>query len=111
VGVPNAYGVVGSEANAVAPGKVPASSMTPTIVFEGATTDTPVRLVVGSPGGPRIPTTVAQVIINYFDAGADVQKAVTIGRVHHQHLPDTVMIERLGIDAATLWRRRKRYRI
>ncbi len=101
-GVPNTYGVVGSEANAVAPGKVPVSSMTPTLVFEGATTDSPVRLVVGSPGGPRIPTTVAQIILNYFDAGADVQQAVAMGRVHHQHLPDLVMIERLGIDAATL---------
>ena len=107
-GVPNTYGVVGSEANAVAPGKVPASSMTPTMVFEGPTTDSPVRLVVGSPGGPRIPTTVAQIILNYFDAKADVQQAVAMGRVHHQHLPDTVMIERLGIDAATLTELEKR---
>lgn len=107
-GVPNTYGVVGSEANAVAPGKVPASSMTPTIVFDGPSTDSPVRLVVGSPGGPRIPTTVAQIIINYFDAGADVQQAVAMGRVHHQHLPDAVSIERLGIDAATLAELEKR---
>ncbi len=102
VGVPNAYGVVGSEANSIAPGKVPVSSMTPTIVFEGPTTDSPVRLIVGSPGGPRIPTTVAQVVLNYFDAGANVQEALALGRVHHQHLPDVISIEELGVDASTI---------
>src|SRR5690606_19318259 len=61
-GVPNVYGVVGAEANAVAPGKRPVSSMAPTIVFAGPTTNAPVRLVVGSPGGPRIPTIVLQAI-------------------------------------------------
>lgn len=101
-GVPNAYGVIGNEANTVAAGKVPVSSMTPALVFEGATVDTPVRMVVGSPGGPRISTTVAQIILNYFDLGATVQQALALGRVHHQHLPDTVMIERLGVEASTV---------
>ncbi|MBC7793166.1 MAG: gamma-glutamyltransferase, partial [Clostridia bacterium] len=101
-GVPNAYGVIGNEANTVAAGKVPVSSMTPSIVFEGPTVDSPIRLVVGSPGGPRISTTVAQIILNYFDLGTTVQQAIALGRVHHQHLPDTVMIERVGVEAATV---------
>ncbi len=101
-GVPNAYGVIGNEANTVAPGKVPVSSMTPSIVFDGPTTDSPIRLVVGAPGGPRIPTTVAQIVLNFFDQNADVQQAVSIGRLHHQHLPDAVSIERLGVEASTI---------
>lgn len=101
-GVPNAYGIVGAEANAVAPGKVPLSSMSPTLVFAGPTVRSPVRLVVGSPGGPRIPTTVAQVILNHLDAGADVGRAIAFGRVHHQHLPDKVLVERYGLDALTI---------
>ncbi len=101
-GVPNAYGVAGSEANAVAPGKIPLSSMTPTIVFAGPGVDSPVRLVVGSPGGPRIPTTVIQAIRNHLAYGADVEQAITLGRVHHQHLPDTTFYEPYTLDAATL---------
>lgn len=101
-GVPNAYGVIGAEANAVSAGKTPVSSMTPSIVFEGPTVDSPIRMVVGSPGGPRISTTVAQIILNYFDLDANIQQAIALGRVHHQHLPDTVMIERLGVEASTI---------
>ncbi|HWV38745.1 MAG TPA: gamma-glutamyltransferase [Vulgatibacter sp.] len=101
-GVPNAYGVAGSEANAVAPGKVPLSSMTPTIVFDGPDTDAPVRVVVGSPGGPRIPTTVLQAILAHVDHGANAQKAITLGRIHHQHLPDVVYYEPFALDAATV---------
>ncbi len=100
-GVPNVYGVVGAEANAVQPGKRPVSSMAPTIVFAGATTDTPVRFVVGAPGGPTIPTTVLQAIHNHFTFGADVEKAVALGRVHHQHLPDVTWVEPLGLDVTT----------
>ncbi|MEE8408375.1 MAG: gamma-glutamyltransferase, partial [Myxococcota bacterium] len=100
-GVPNAYGIVGAEANAVQPGKVPLSSMSPTIVFQGPTTTTPVRLVVGSPGGPRIPTTVTQIIVNHLTYGADIAKALALGRIHHQHLPDVVRVEPLTIDTAT----------
>ena len=101
-GVPNAYEIVGSNANAVAPGKVPLSSMSPTIVFNGPTTDSPVRMVIGSPGGSRIPTTVAQAIMHHIDHGADIERAIAIGRVHHQHLPDLVRVERFALEPATL---------
>jgi len=100
-GVPNAYGIVGSEANAIAPGKVPLSSMAPTIVFSGATTDSPVRLVVGSPGGSRIPTTVVQVIFNHLAHGMPIDQAIAQGRVHQQHLPEVVFVEPHALDAAT----------
>jgi len=101
-GVPNVYGVAGSEANAVAPGKIPLSSMAPTLVFDGPDVTSPVRLVVGSPGGPRIPTTVIQAIHNHLFHGADVERAITLGRVHHQHLPDITFYEPFSLDSATL---------
>lgn len=101
VGVPNAYGIVGSKANAVAPGKVPLSSMTPTLVFEGPTTDSPLRLVVGSPGGSRIPSTVLQAVVNVLDYGADIEKAISLGRIHHQHMPDIVRVEPFTLDPNT----------
>ncbi len=101
-GVPNVYGVVGSEANAVAPGKVPLSSMSPTIVFAGPNVSDPVRLVVGSPGGPRIPSTVVQVIWRHLVAGANIEKAINMGRVHHQHLPDVAMFEAFALDPETV---------
>ena len=100
-GVPNAYGIVGSLANAVAPGKVPLSSMSPTIVLAGPTLDANVRMVLGSPGGSRIPTTVAQAIINVIDHGANAEQAIALGRIHHQHLPDKLSIEPRSLDAAT----------
>ena len=99
-GVPNAYGIVGSDANAVEPGKVPLSSMSPTMMFLGDTTG-PLELIVGSPGGSRIPTTVAQAIINIVDFGTNAEKAINLGRIHHQHLPDTVFVEPYALDAAT----------
>jgi gamma-glutamyltranspeptidase / glutathione hydrolase len=101
-GVPNAYDIVGSEANAVAPGKVPLSSMSPTIVFQGAGIDSPIRMVLGSPGGSRIPTTVAQAIMHHIDHDADIERAIAIGRVHHQHLPDKIRVERFALEPATL---------
>lgn len=101
VGVPNSYRIVGAAANAVGAGKTPLSSMTPTFVFAGANTDTPLRLVVGSPGGSRIPTTVAQIIMNYIDHHADVRWAVTLPRIHHQHLPDVVEVEPFGLEPAS----------
>ncbi len=106
-GVPNTYGVVGTHANAIAPGKVPVSSMTPTLVFAGLSTRAPIRLVVGSPGGPRIPTTVAQIILNHLGHGADIDTAIAAGRVHHQHLPDVVRVERFALEHATLQALRK----
>ncbi|MFH1735010.1 MAG: gamma-glutamyltransferase, partial [bacterium] len=88
-GVPNYFGLVGAEANAIAPGKRPLSSMTPTLLFR----DGQPFMVVGSPGGPRIITTVLQVILNVIDHGLDIQEAVDAPRIHHQWLPDRIYIE------------------
>lgn len=101
-GVPNAYGIVGSHANAVEPGKVPLSSMSPTFVFQNDTTTGELMIVVGSPGGSRIPTTVAQAIMHVVDDGANAQEAITLGRVHHQHLPDLVFVEDFALEPATM---------
>jgi gamma-glutamyltranspeptidase / glutathione hydrolase len=92
-GVPNQFGVVGGAANAIAPGKRPLSSMTPTIVTrEGR----PV-LVAGSPGGSRIITTVFQTLVNVIDFQMDLPRAVAAQRFHHQLLPpDTIFTERFG---------------
>ena len=91
-GFPNMYGLLGSEANAIAPGKRMLSSMTPTIVLE----DGAVRLVVGSPGGSTIPTTVLQVTLNVLVHGLPLQAAVAAPRFHHQWLPDRTYVEKRG---------------
>jgi gamma-glutamyltranspeptidase/glutathione hydrolase len=91
-GVPNAFGLVGAEANAVAPGKRPLSSMTPTIV----TKDGAVVMVLGSPGGGRIITAVLQVLLAMIDFRMDVGDAVAAPRVHHQWKPDVLLLERWG---------------
>ena len=88
-GAPNAYGLVGGEANAPGPGKRPLSSMTPTIVLK----DGKVVLVTGSPGGSRIITTVLQVILNVIDRRMNIAEAVAAPRIHHQWLPDEVLAE------------------
>ena len=94
-GVPNAYGLVGGEANAIEPGKRPLSSMTPTIVFKNAEP----FLVTGSPGGSRIITTVAQIVMNVIDHGMNIAAATAAPRVHHQWRPDELRVERgLGPD-------------
>jgi gamma-glutamyltranspeptidase/glutathione hydrolase len=100
-GVPNAYGLVTGEPNAIQPGKVPLSSMSPTLVFAK---DDPkkVMLAVGSPGGSTIPTTVIQVISNVVDLGMDATRAVGAGRLHHQYLPDEVWVDKWGVEPATL---------
>ena len=86
-GVANAFGVVGSDANAIAPGKRMLSSMSPSIV----TRDGEVSLVLGTPGGSRIFTSIFQVLNNLYDYGLPLQKAVAAQRVHHQLLPkDTI---------------------
>lgn len=89
-GTPNAYGLVGGEANAPQPGKRPLSSMSPTIVLK----DGKPFLVTGSPGGSRIITTVLQVISNVIDHDMSIAEAVAAPRLHHQWLPDVVTIER-----------------
>nr|WP_306818980.1 gamma-glutamyltransferase [Archangium lipolyticum] len=99
-GVPNAYGLVTGEANAIAPGKVPLSSMSPTLVFSKEDPKK-VMLAVGSPGGSTIPTTVIQVIGNLVDHGMDLTRAVGTGRLHHQYLPDELWVDRWGLEPAT----------
>ena len=94
-GTPNMFGLIGGEANAVAPGKRMLSSMTPTILVKDGKT----RLVVGSPGGSRIITTVLQVVLNVVDFKMNVQEAVDAPRFHHQWLPDAIRLERQGFPA------------
>jgi gamma-glutamyltranspeptidase/glutathione hydrolase len=89
-GAQNAYGLVGSTANAPAAGKRPLSSMTPTIVLK----DTKPVLVTGAPGGSRIITTVLQVIVNAIDGRMTIGNAVAAPRLHHQWVPDEVVVER-----------------
>ena len=88
-GTANSYGLVQGESNAVRAGARPLSSMTPTIVLEGGRP----RLVVGSPGGGTIPTTVLQVYLNYCRRGEPLGEAVAARRFHHQHLPDRIELE------------------
>ncbi len=99
-GFPNMYGLVGGEANSVQPGKRMLSSMTPTIVEK----ENSLFLVVGSPGGSTIPTTVFQVIVNVIDFGMDIQQAVDAGRFHHQWLPDRISYESKAVDSITIAR-------
>ena len=87
--MPNSFGLVQGEANSVAPGKRPLSSMTPTILLK----DGKVFMVTGSPGGSTIITTVLQSIINVVDYGMNIQQAVDAPRFHHQWLPDSVMVD------------------
>ena len=88
-GAPNAFGLVGGEANAPGPGKRPLSSMSPTIVLaEGKP-----WLITGSPGGSRIITIVLQVILDVIDFHEDIAQAVSVPRVHDQWLPDVVAAE------------------
>jgi gamma-glutamyltranspeptidase/glutathione hydrolase len=96
-GVANLFGLVQGKANAIAPGKRPLSSMTPTIVLK----DGKPLLVVGTPGGSRIITTVLEVIVNVIDHGMTLQEAVDAPRIHQQWLPDTVAGEPFAFSADT----------
>lgn len=98
-GQPNLYGVVQGEANAIAPGKRMLSSMTPSIALDPGGR---LLLLVGTPGGPTIITSVAQVIVNVLDYGMTLAEAVAAPRVHHQALPDTLRYERGGLAAETV---------
>jgi gamma-glutamyltranspeptidase/glutathione hydrolase len=97
-GAPNMYGLVEGPNNAVAPGKRPLSSMTPTIV----TRDGQLAMVVGTPGGSRIPSAVIETISNMIDFGMTVTEAVDAPRIHHQWLPDEIGFERFGLSADTV---------
>jgi gamma-glutamyltranspeptidase/glutathione hydrolase len=96
-GTANMFGLVQGEVNAIAPGKRPLSSMTPTIVLK----DGKLFMTAGAPGGSRISTAVAQVILNVIDFGMNVQDAVDAPRFHHQWQPDKLSLER-GISPDTV---------
>lgn len=89
-GVPNMYGAIGGEANAIAPGKRMLSSMTPTIVLQNGKP----FLVIGTPGGTTIPTSVFQTIVNIIDFGLSTDDAVNKPKFHHQWLPDRIDVEK-----------------
>ena len=97
IGVPNLYGLVQGEANAIAPGKRPLSSMSPTIVSQGGK---PV-MVVGTPGGSRIITAVVHTILNVIDYGMNIQEAVDAPRFHQQWLPETTNVESFAVSPDT----------
>ena len=100
-GVPNAYGLIQGPANAVGPAKRPLSAMTPTIVLK----DGKLFLVLGSPGGPTIITTVANILIDAVDFGLDIQTTVNAPRFHNQWLPDEILVEdRLSPDTMNVLR-------
>jgi gamma-glutamyltranspeptidase / glutathione hydrolase len=94
-GFPNMYGLIGGEANSVQPGKRMLSSMTPTIVEK----EGKLLLVLGSPGGSTIPTTVFQVVLNVLEFGSNIDQAVDAARFHHQWLPDRISVEKNAIDS------------
>jgi gamma-glutamyltranspeptidase/glutathione hydrolase len=89
LGVPNMFGLIQGPANAIAPGKRPLSSMTPTIVLENGK----LRYVLGSPGGARIISTVANIFLSAAEGGLNIQQAVDAPRFHHQYLPDKLYLE------------------
>jgi len=97
-GEKNMYGLVQGTANSIAPGKRPLSSMSPTIV----TKDNRLFMVLGSPGGSRIPTITLQTAINVIDFGMEPQEAINAPRIHHQWLPDEIYYEQRGLSADTL---------
>ena len=97
LGVPNLYGLVQGEANAIAPGKRPLSSMTPTIVTKDGRT----VMVLGTPGGSRIITAVLHAILNVVDYGMDVQEAVDAPRFHQQWMPEATQLEPFALSPDT----------
>lgn len=99
-GVPNMYGLIGGEANSIQPGKRMLSSMTPTIVEKNGK----LLLVLGSPGGSTIPTTVFQVVVNVLDFRMNLAEALDAPRFHHQWLPDILNYEKSAIDSLSIQR-------
>lgn len=97
-GVPNLYGLVQGEANAIEPRKAPLSSMSPTIVSR----DGNPFMVIGSPGGSRIITITLEAIMNVIDHGMDLQEAIDAPRIHHQWLPDKVYVEPYALSPDTM---------
>ncbi len=103
-GVPNAFGLLGNEANSIVPLKTPLSSMTPTIVTQNGR----LRMAVGTPGGSTIITQVLQIILNVLEYDMDAAAAVSASRIHHQWFPDTLRVEPWGLDALTLQELKRR---
>jgi gamma-glutamyltranspeptidase/glutathione hydrolase len=97
-GVPNLYGLVQGEANAIAPKKTPLSSMSPTII----TRDGKPFMVIGSPGGSRIITITLEAILNVIDFGMDISQAVNAPRIHHQWQPDKIYFEPYALSPDTI---------
>jgi gamma-glutamyltranspeptidase/glutathione hydrolase len=97
-GVPNEFGLIQSERNAIAPFKRPLSAMTPTFVLRK---DKTLWFALGSPGGPRIINAVLQVIVNIIDFEMNLQQAIDAPRIHHQWLPDEIYFEPYGLSADT----------
>lgn len=93
-GEPNQFGLVGSEANSIQPGKRMLSSMSPTIVLK----DEKPFLVIGSPGGSTIPTATLQVLLNVVEFGMGIERAIALPRFHHQWLPDQIDYEKFGMS-------------
>jgi len=96
-GVPNVYGLIGSEANSIAPEKRMLSSMTPTIVEQNGK----LKMVLGTPGGSTIITSVLQTILNVAEYNMGMQEAVDMPRFHHQWMPDNIRMEPNGFDSIT----------
>jgi len=97
-GVPNQFGLIGSEANKIESGKRMLSSMTPTIILK----DNNPYMIVGSPGGSTISTVVLQVVLNVLDFGMDIQQAIDMPRIHHQWFPDKLQYEKFGLSKDVL---------
>jgi gamma-glutamyltranspeptidase/glutathione hydrolase len=97
-GVPNMFGLIGAEANSIAPGKRMLSSMTPTIVEK----EGQLWMVVGTPGGSTIITAVAQTILNAYEFKLSMQESVNAPRFHHQWLPDALIFEPDAFSASTI---------
>ncbi len=93
-GVPNQFGLLGSEANSIQPGKRMLSSMTPVIVLK----DHKPWIIAGSPGGSTIITVVLQVLLNCIDFDMNIQEAVNAPRIHHQWYPDEIYSEEFGLS-------------
>jgi gamma-glutamyltranspeptidase / glutathione hydrolase len=103
-GAPNMYGLVGGDANRIEPGKRMLSSMTPTIVLKEGRP----MLILGSPGGPSIITSVLQTLVNVVDFGMDLQAAVDAPRIHHQWNPDRLYVDEGAIPSDVIEALRRR---
>jgi gamma-glutamyltranspeptidase / glutathione hydrolase len=97
-GMPNVFGLIGGEKNAIAPNKIPLSSMTPTIIIEKGQ----LKIALGAPGGSTIITTVWQTILNILEHQMNASAAISAPRIHHQWLPDQVNIEPFGLEVTTI---------